>query len=277
MRLHRHPLRAVLVAAVTVASGLLVVASPTSAQVGSARVSPAPAVSATAGAARPARPIVLRFTYTVVAGDTLAGISRRYGVRLDDLRKLNRLKLTSMLRPGRVLRIPAIVVPATLVSRIPAAAHPAPGPAAARDPIFLAASKEFAVPADLLMAVAFRESNWNAVAVSRSGAMGIGQLMPSTVTFVSTRLLRLPRPLNPWEPVDNIRMSARTLRQLLDLTGQDPFRALRRLLPGVRVAHPARSPARRAVVRPEHPCPAAQLPGLTPRLGRARPATARPA
>ena len=62
--------------------------------------------------------------------------------------------------------------------------------------------------------------------MSRSGAMGIGQLMPSTVTFVSTRLLRLPRPLNPWEPVDNIRMSARTLRQLLDLTGQDPFRAL---------------------------------------------------
>ena len=34
------------------------------------------------------------------------------------------------------------------------------------------------MPADLLMAVAFRESNWNAAAVSRSGAMGIGQLMP---------------------------------------------------------------------------------------------------
>src|SRR5207342_2115155 len=87
-------------------------------------------------------------------------------------------------------------------------------------PLFVAAAKEFAVPADLLMAVAFRESNWNATAVSRTGAMGIGQLMPATVTFVSTRLLRLPRPLNPWEPADNIRMSARTLRHLLDLTGQ---------------------------------------------------------
>ena len=229
MPMHRRPLRAFPVAVLIAAAALLAVAatspSPTSAQVNAVRAASTPAPSATVGVARPAKPIVVRLTYTVVAGDTLAGISRRYGVRLDDLRKLNRLKLTSTLRPGRVVRIPAIVVPATLASRIPAALVQRPDRLRLVT-IFVAASKEFGVPADLLMAVAFRESNWNAAAISRSGAMGIGQLMPATVTYVSTRLLRLPRPLNPWEPVDNIRMSARTLRQLLDLTGQDPFRTL---------------------------------------------------
>src|SRR5215510_11030869 len=62
----------------------------------SAGAAPAPAsATTTPSAARPARPIVLRLTYKVVAGDTLAGIARKHAVRLDDLRKLNRLKLTS--------------------------------------------------------------------------------------------------------------------------------------------------------------------------------------
>ena len=82
------------------------------------------------------------------------------------------------------------------------------------------------MPADLLMALAYRESNWNAQALSRSGAMGIGQLMPSTVAYVTTRLLKSPTPLDPWDPADNIWMSGRTLRNLLDLTGGDPVRAL---------------------------------------------------
>jgi len=208
-------------AATVVATTSLAPAGPTSAQVSTMSVTEGAAPSA----ARPARPIVLRLRYTVVPGDTLAGIARKHAVRLDDLRRLNRLKLTSILRPGRVLRIPAIVVPASLAGRLPSVLVRRPE-RLRLVPIFMAASKEFGVPADLLMAVAYRESNWNPAAVSRSGAMGVGQLMPTTVTFVSTRLLRLPRLLNPWVPVDNIRMSARTLRHLLDLTSQDPFRAL---------------------------------------------------
>ena len=54
----------------------------------------------------------------------------------------------------------------------------------------------------------------------------IGQLMPDTVAYVSTRLLRLGSSLDPWEPSENIRMSARTLRHLSDLTGGDPVRML---------------------------------------------------
>lgn len=211
------------VAAVVAVATLAVTAATASSQVR------APVTVATGSAhaahSRPPKPVVLKLTYTVVRGDTLSGIARRHGVRLSDLRKLNRLRLTSVLRPGRVLRIPAIVIPGGLASRLPAVLRQRPE-RLRLVPLFLAAAEEFKVPADLLMAVAFRESNWDPAAVSRSGAMGVGQLMPSTVAFVSARLLRLPKPLDPWEPVDNIRMSARTLSHLLDRTGREPLRAL---------------------------------------------------
>lgn len=171
------------------------------------------------------RPIVLRLTYTVVAGDAPASIARRYGVTTTQLLKANKLRASSVLRPGRVLRIPNLVVPGALAARLPR-------PLLARADrlrfvaLFQAAAKEFRVPSDLLMALAYRESNWNPAARSRSGAMGVGQLMPTTVTFVSQRLLRSPRALDPWEPADNIRMSARTLRYLLDLNRGDTTRTL---------------------------------------------------
>jgi soluble lytic murein transglycosylase-like protein len=170
-------------------------------------------------------PIVLRLSYRVQPGDAPASIARRYGVATAQLLKVNKLRATAVLRPGRVLRIPNLVVPGKLAAKLPR-------PLAGRPDrlrfvtLFQTAAKEFRVPTDLLMALAYRESNWNPTARSRSGAMGVGQLMPTTVTFVSERLLRSPRPLDPWEPADNIRMSARTLRYLLDLNKGDVTRTL---------------------------------------------------
>jgi soluble lytic murein transglycosylase-like protein len=54
--------------------------------------------------------------------------------------------------------------------------------------------------------------------------MGIGQLMPDTVTWLNEVVMRTP--LSPGDPSDNIRMSARYLRWLLDRTGGDPAVAL---------------------------------------------------
>jgi LysM repeat protein len=46
-------------------------------------------------------------SYTVVAGDSLSAIASRHGVRLSSLLEVNQLELSSVIVPGRVLRLPA--------------------------------------------------------------------------------------------------------------------------------------------------------------------------
>lgn len=87
-------------------------------------------------------------------------------------------------------------------------------------------AQENGLPADLVMALAWAESSWRARVVSSAGAVGVMQLMPATVDFVSLRLLGLGRRLDPRDPVANIRMGTRFLRHLLDANGGDLRRAL---------------------------------------------------
>ncbi len=84
-------------------------------------------------------------------------------------------------------------------------------------PVLVAAAKEFNVPADLLMATAYVESGWKQSAVSATGALGVGQLKPDTARWIAVVLMRQPQ-LDPAVTKDNIRMSARFLRFLLDTT-----------------------------------------------------------
>jgi peptidoglycan endopeptidase LytE len=71
----------------------------------------------TAAAAQPARPAARPATgtngsssgttnYTVQPGDFLIGIANKLGIRLDDLLRLNGLSATSVVHPGRVLKVP---------------------------------------------------------------------------------------------------------------------------------------------------------------------------
>jgi soluble lytic murein transglycosylase-like protein len=207
--------------AVALLGAALVVAVPGVALPGLA----APAAGASATATPAARPVVLRLTTTVERGDSPARIARRYGVAMADLLRINGLTARSVLRPGMRLRIPDIVVPAPLVARLPRMLLVRPE-RLRLVPVFTAAARQAGVPADLLMALAYRESNWNPQARSRSGAMGVGQLMPTTVDYVNTRLVRAPVPLDPWNPADNILMSAQILRHFLNLTGGDARLAL---------------------------------------------------
>jgi hypothetical protein len=82
-------------------------------------------------------------------------------------------------------------------------------------PAFEAAARESRVPVTLLMALAWRESEWNENALSGAGAVGIGQLLPPTSTFVAQALLHQPQ-LDPKRAVDNIRLTARYLRELIN-------------------------------------------------------------
>lgn len=80
-------------------------------------------------------------------------------------------------------------------------------------PAFEAAARESRIPVTLLMALTWRESEWNENQVSSAGAVGIGQLLPPTSVFVAQVLLHNPG-LDPRRPVDNIRLTARYLREL---------------------------------------------------------------
>jgi len=85
-------------------------------------------------------------------------------------------------------------------------------------PTFDRAAREARVPTTLIMALTWRESEWEEHLVSPAGAVGIGQLLPTTSRYVADDLLHQPR-LDPRRPVDNIRLSARYLRQLIDELG----------------------------------------------------------
>jgi soluble lytic murein transglycosylase-like protein len=98
---------------------------------------------------------------------------------------------------------------------------------------FLRFSRLAGVPSDLAMALAWQESGWQRTKVSSTNAVGVMQLMPDTVDFVSRQLLGTA-PLDPRDPVANIRMGTRFVRYLLDSHGGDVDRALASYYQGLR-------------------------------------------
>ena len=163
-------------------------------------------------------------TYTLRPGDTLSSVGRRFGVSVAGLVAANHLADPNRVLAGQVLKLPGgQTAGGSRPGRLPAQLRAHPDRLALRARFRLWASR-YNVPADLLEALAWMESGWQSRAHSPTGAIGIGQLEPSTVAFICTVLLH--RPLNPWSPDANIRMTARYLRYLLDQTGGHVNRAL---------------------------------------------------
>ena len=203
--------------------------------------------------------------HTVKRGDTLDAIGRQYGVSVTALAAANSLRNPDLIVEGAALSIPASR-PVPVPRAAAPAARPAPTPAkpgALRETVvkmppaqlassrsgprivvppdravlrstFLRFSQLAGVPSDLAMALAWQESGWQRNKVSSTRAVGVMQLMPDTVDFVSLVLLRLPTRLDPRDPIANIRMGTRFVRYLLDANGGNVDRALASYYQGLR-------------------------------------------
>ena len=194
-------------------------------------------------------PVDSAITITVRNGESLSVIAARHNVSVAGLVAVNGIKNEHRIIAGSQLIVPsnkqkAATAPAKVTTQTSAKAKaafngsapkPSPGgplPAelkanpqrVALKQSFDSAAKRHGVPSDLLQAMAWQESGWQNHVVSSTGAKGVGQLMPDTVTFVNRDLLR--KPLNPARADHNIDMSAAYLRYLLNQTDGDSRIAL---------------------------------------------------
>lgn len=222
------------------AVAVLAVVAPAAPVAGTGPVARTPAAvaapSGATGSPATAAPVPAHATggsYTVVAGDTLSGIAAAQGVSVSALVAANGISNPNLIRVGTVLTVPSAsgaapagggaTTPATGTSSgLPLRLQQSPA-RQAYIPIFEHWAAANGIPADLLMAMTWLESGWQNAAVSHTGAVGIGQLMPDTVEFME---LLIGRDLDPQVVEDNIRMSARYLRWLLGRYGGDPARSL---------------------------------------------------
>ncbi len=178
--------------------------------------------TATQAASSAATPASSPGTYTVAPGDTLGHIAIRLGVKRSDLISINGLSNPDRLRVGQKLSVPqgGVVPRATssyesLPDRITNDSN-----RLALIPIFERWSSANNLPVELVMAVAWQESGWNNSVVSSKGAVGIGQIMPATGAWVASDLIGRPD-LDTSNSEDNIRISARYLRWLIDYLGTE--------------------------------------------------------
>ncbi len=161
-------------------------------------------------------------SYVVKAGDTLSEIAAAVGVSTQSLVDANGLADAHLIRVGQKLTLPAgsgavSANPAVGYSNLPSRLQANPS-RLTLIPSFEKWSNHYGVPADLVMAVAYRESGWQTQVVSPKGAIGVGQILPRTAEWIAGELIQIPE-LDPYNPDDNIRMSARFLAWLIGYMG----------------------------------------------------------
>lgn len=163
-------------------------------------------------------------THLVVSGDTVSGISARYGVSATALKRANGIGANNVVRLGATLRIPAggaakggggaqpsggntfagrtyasSVVSAAAENRARLARRGAPSREQMRDIIAATARKHGVDPA-LALAVSYQESGWNQSVVSVANAVGAMQVIPTTSDWISGVV---GRRLDPLDARDN--------------------------------------------------------------------------
>ena len=181
---------------------------------------------------------------TVGAGETLWSIAVRYHSSVAALAASNGLRNANYIFPGERLRVPHAAPAYRTVATVSPMRMPASlagSPRIALAPVFRHWAAVYGVSPAMLEGLAWWESGWNQASVSSTGAIGLGQLEPATVSFVKRVLIKNPN-LNPYVASDNIQMSAAYLRYLMNQTGWNSIHALASYYEGlalVRRGYPA--------------------------------------
>jgi soluble lytic murein transglycosylase-like protein len=145
--------------------------------------------------------------------------------------------------PAPAAALPVAAAPASgPAAAAPAAAAPAAPPAATLvpperlplQPVLEKAAHDTGLPGDLVLAQAWAESSWRVDAVSGVGAVGLLQLTPDTVDFVSKNLMHLDHDLDVHDPAANAQMGTVYLKHLLEHTDGDLRKALMAYNQGLR-------------------------------------------
>jgi N-acetylmuramoyl-L-alanine amidase len=194
-------------------------------------------------------------TYVVQPGDSLWAISRANGLTVSQLAAANQMNQNDLLLIGRHLTIPSDAPQAATTSSSGSAAASAPSAGAsgtstanpwtfcstfvaqggpwgvmpellqespdrlALQPLFMQWAGHYGLSLPLLEAIAWQESGWQQAAVSSVGAIGTGQIMPATASFIAGTLVGAPLNINSVS--DNIRMSAAFLSYLAGVEGNN--------------------------------------------------------
>jgi len=183
-------------------------------------------------------------TYVVQPGDSLWAISQSNGITVNQLAAANGLNPNNILPVGAQLVIPGYgdsdtassggngssqtVNASSFCSSFQASSGPwgvmpqllQDSPSRlALEPLFEHWAGYYDLSLPLLEAVAWQESGWQQDVVSSTGAIGAGQIMPSTGQFIATTLIGEPMNINSVS--DNIRMSAAFLAYLAGVEGNN--------------------------------------------------------
>ena len=182
----------------------------------------------------------------VSPGDSLWAIALRYGTTVTALAAANGIDDPSRVTIGHHLTVPAsgrvgaasggsAPSPATgQGGGLPASllAHPA---RLALIPLFHQWADAYGVPRSLLEATCWWESGWQMAVVSSTGAVGVGQLEPSTVRTL--RVTLGDQTLSSTDASDNIEMASAYLHELLTRTGGNEALALAGYYQGLASVH----------------------------------------
>ena len=158
--------------------------------------------------------------HTVRPGETLMGISIRYGVKMAVIASANGMSSLNLVYAGQRLRIPSGGGPA-------GAPAPSTGPTTARadvERMLTATAQRYGFRPAFIKAIAMQESGWNQSARSSVGAVGVMQVLPSTGEWVSRYLVGRQLDINNTQ--DNITAGVAFIAYLWDLTDGNVERTL---------------------------------------------------
>ena len=165
--------------------------------------------------------------HTVVAGDSLTALARRYRTSVSWLQARNRLPRSRVILIGARLDVgPAAAAPAptqataSLANGRTRTRLPAAVPRSRVKNLIIAEAERAGVDPALALALAWQESGFQQDIVSSAGAIGVMQVMPDTGRWMSTNILRRPIDLRKVE--DNVVAGVQFLALLIRMTGKTP-------------------------------------------------------